>query len=72
MKLLVGYGGNFETIKDSIIHKLFMLPDDVTVYPGHGQDTSIGYEKEHNKIFGGVKWVIRLQLMDLQLQVKAL
>ena len=48
------YGGDFETIKDSIIHKLFLLPDDVVVYPGHGQDTTIGYEKEHNEIFGGV------------------
>ena len=48
------YGGDFETIKNSIIHKLFLLPDDVTVYPGHGSETNIAYEKEHNEIFGGV------------------
>ena len=41
-------GGNSETLLDSITKKLFVLPDDVIVYPGHGEPTTIGYEKENN------------------------
>lgn len=46
------YGGNFLEITDSIINKLFKLPDDVIVYPGHGESTTIGDEKIHNEIKG--------------------
>jgi hydroxyacylglutathione hydrolase len=41
-------GGNFETLIASIHNKLFTLPDSVTVYPGHGPETTIGYEKQYN------------------------
>jgi len=41
-------GGNFDTLIQSIHEKLFTLPDDVAVYPGHGPKTSIGYEKISN------------------------
>lgn len=41
-------GGNFDTLIDSIHQKFFTLPDDVTVYPGHGPETTIGYEKKTN------------------------
>jgi hydroxyacylglutathione hydrolase len=41
-------GGNFETLIRSIHQKLFVLPDDVTVYAGHGTPTSIGEEKVNN------------------------
>jgi len=41
-------GGNFNTLINSIHSKLFTLPDDVTVYPGHGPQTSIGFEKKTN------------------------
>jgi len=41
-------GGSHQTLLNSIREKLFVLPDDVTVYPGHGQSTTIGYEKQHN------------------------
>jgi glyoxylase-like metal-dependent hydrolase (beta-lactamase superfamily II) len=41
-------GGDFDTLINSIKDKLFALPDDVTVYPGHGPETTIGHEKRHN------------------------
>lgn len=41
-------GGNHETLLKNIREKLFVLPDDVVVYPGHGPSTTIGYEKTHN------------------------
>jgi glyoxylase-like metal-dependent hydrolase (beta-lactamase superfamily II) len=40
--------GDFNLLMDSIRGKLFTLPDDTTVYPGHGPETSIGYEKINN------------------------
>lgn len=41
-------GGNFETLEKSILGKLYQLPDDTVVYPGHGPKTSIGFEKRTN------------------------
>lgn len=35
----------FEQIIESIRSKLFTLPDDTEVHPGHGADTTIGTEK---------------------------
>ena len=35
-------------LKKSIKEKLFVLPDYVKVYSGHGQPTEIGFEKENN------------------------
>lgn len=40
--------GNYDLIQESIWGKLFTLPDETTVYPGHGPETTIGYEKLHN------------------------
>ena len=37
----------FRTIISSIETNLFVLPDDTRVYPGHGDDTTIGAEKPH-------------------------
>ena len=37
----------FSQIIGSIERKLFTLPDDTPVYPGHGKDTTIGAEKPH-------------------------
>jgi len=42
---------------DSIVHKLFRLPDDTTLYPGHDYkgwtSSSIGEEKRHNPRLAG-------------------
>jgi glyoxylase-like metal-dependent hydrolase (beta-lactamase superfamily II) len=40
--------GDHTTLINSIKQKLFLLPDDVTVYSGHGQKTNIGFEKKTN------------------------
>lgn len=39
--------GDFEQIIASIRDKLFVLPDDTNVYPGHGRATTIGAERPH-------------------------
>ena len=41
-------GGDFDTLINSINAKLFALPDEVTVYPGHGPETTIGHERNNN------------------------
>jgi hydroxyacylglutathione hydrolase len=41
-------GGDHATLINSIKDKLLTLGDEVRVYPGHGEDTTIGYEKVHN------------------------
>lgn len=41
-------GGNHQQLLDSIKNKLWPLPDDCTVYAGHGPETTIGFEKKTN------------------------
>lgn len=41
-------GGNFEVLESSIKTKLYSLPEDVIVHPGHGNATTIGDEMKTN------------------------
>lgn len=41
----------FEQVVNSITEKLFVLPDDTLVYPGHGDDAILGEEKQNFAIF---------------------
>ena len=41
-------GGSITQLVENIERKLFTLPDDCTVYPGHGPKTTIGFEKQTN------------------------
>ena len=42
-------GGNFNQIVESIEDKIFTLPPETVIYPGHGNITSVEWEKEHNR-----------------------
>lgn len=41
-------GGNYRDLMDSLNQKIMTLPEDVKVYPGHGESTTIGFEKRNN------------------------
>lgn len=45
-------GGSFEILERGIHTKLFTLPDDTVVYPGHGPVTTVGHEKRTNPFVG--------------------
>ncbi len=45
-------GGSMYQLVRSIRERLFLLPDDTRVYPGHGPATTIGEEKLHNPYVG--------------------
>lgn len=40
--------GDFDILIENIRQKLFTLDDNFVVYPGHGQKTTIGFERLHN------------------------
>jgi glyoxylase-like metal-dependent hydrolase (beta-lactamase superfamily II) len=42
------WGGSYPQIINSIREKLIVLPEEVVVYPGHGDTTTIGAERESN------------------------
>ena len=43
--------GNIRALRDSIVGKVFTLPDNTIIHPGHEDDTSVKYEKEYNPIY---------------------
>lgn len=45
-------GGSFDALAAGIRQKLFTLPDDTIVLPGHGPATTVGEEKEGNPFVG--------------------
>ena len=42
-------GGDFVQIVESIKTKIFTLPEGISIYPGHGKQTTVGWEKVHNQ-----------------------
>lgn len=46
-------GGNHSDLLRNIQEKLYTLPEDITVYPGHGPETTIGHEKTYNPFVKG-------------------
>lgn len=41
-------GGSSARLMQTITEKLLVLQDEVVVLPGHGEDTTIGFERRHN------------------------
>jgi hydroxyacylglutathione hydrolase len=44
--------GDFQQLADGIRQKLFTLPDETVLYPGHGPTTTVGQEKQFNPHVG--------------------
>lgn len=42
------WGGDYNTLINSIEKKLLTLPDEVEIFPGHGETSTIGYERQYN------------------------
>lgn len=40
--------GSMSALVRSVSEKIFVLPDETVVYPGHMEETTVGYEKQHN------------------------
>ena len=45
------YNGNHEQLIESIKTKLFVLDEETKIYNGHGNPTTIGFEKNYNPFF---------------------
>jgi len=44
-------GGSMRQLLSSVKDRLFTLPDETKVYPGHGPATTIAHEKKYNPFF---------------------
>lgn len=49
-------GGDFDLLVEGVRERLFTLPDETIVHPGHGPDTTIGQERRHNPFVGDPAW----------------
>ncbi len=47
-------GGSGKTLINSITNRLMSLDDNYMVYPGHGPETSIGFERNRNPFINGI------------------
>jgi len=43
--------GDYQTLINSVETKIFTLPDETVIYPGHGPETTVGMEKATNPFF---------------------
>jgi hydroxyacylglutathione hydrolase len=46
-------GGSYPQIMSSIKEKILVLPDEMIVYPGHGPQSTVGFEKRSNPFLNG-------------------
>lgn len=46
-------GGDHEQLLESVRTKIFVLPDETVLHPGHGPATTVGREKRTNPFFAG-------------------
>jgi glyoxylase-like metal-dependent hydrolase (beta-lactamase superfamily II) len=44
-------GGDYTALIQSVREKIFTLGDDVRILSGHGPQTTVGFEKQHNPFF---------------------
>jgi glyoxylase-like metal-dependent hydrolase (beta-lactamase superfamily II) len=45
-------GGDYDSLVEGVRERLFALPDETIVHPGHGPDTAIGRERQNNPFVG--------------------
>lgn len=43
--------GDFNELEKSIRNKIYKLNEEIMVFPGHGKETKIGFEKKYNAFF---------------------
>ncbi len=50
-------GGDYRQLLQAIHAHILSLPDDFTLYPGHGPSTTVGHERHHNPFISPDLWV---------------
>lgn len=46
-------GGNHQQLMNSIRNNIYILPEETVVFPGHGPETTVGFEKKNNPFVKG-------------------
>lgn len=49
-------GGDYDQLIAAVKEKIFILPDDTVLFPGHGPATTVGEERRSNPFFTGGGW----------------
>ncbi len=62
------FGGDTELLVKSIHSKIFKLSGDTVIYPGHGEESTVGYEIRHN-VYVGVNGIYPYEIGDSQPQL---